>query len=154
MPISLITKAIVSNSIHEQHCVGRKVIHLCIEIGPVIDMISVDINWYFVSHYPTNISHLVNAYVESVDLQNNCREHYDDVIMGAIASQITSPAIVYSTVYSDADQRKHQSSVWHWPLCGEFTGDRWILRTMASNAENVSISWRHHEWLWGLRWQK
>ena len=33
-----------------------------------------------------------------------------DVIMGAIASQITSLTIVYSTVYSDADQRKHQSS--------------------------------------------
>ena len=36
--------------------------------------------------------------------------HYNDVIMGKIASQITSLAIVYSTVYSDADQRKHQSS--------------------------------------------
>ena len=30
--------------------------------------------------------------------------------MGTIASQITSLTIVYSTVYSDADQRKHQSS--------------------------------------------
>ena len=30
--------------------------------------------------------------------------------MGAIASQITSLTIIYSTVYSDADQRKHQSS--------------------------------------------
>ena len=30
--------------------------------------------------------------------------------MSAIASQITSLTIVYSTVYSDADQRKHQSS--------------------------------------------
>ena len=38
-------------------------------------------------------------------------EHYDDVIMGAMASQITNPAIVYSTVYSDADQRKRQNSV-------------------------------------------
>ena len=38
-------------------------------------------------------------------------EHCCDVIMGAIASQITSLTIVYSTVYSDADQRKHQSSV-------------------------------------------
>ena len=37
-------------------------------------------------------------------------DHYGDVIMGAIASQITSLTIVYSTVYSDADQRKHQSS--------------------------------------------
>ena len=36
--------------------------------------------------------------------------HYDDVIMSAIASQITSLTIVYSIVYSDADQRKHQSS--------------------------------------------
>ena len=32
--------------------------------------------------------------------------HCNDVIM---ASQITSPTIVYSTVYSGADQRKHQS---------------------------------------------
>ena len=36
--------------------------------------------------------------------------HYNDVIKGTIASQITSLTIVYSIVYSDADQRKHQSS--------------------------------------------
>ena len=36
--------------------------------------------------------------------------HYSGVVMGAIASQITSLTIVYSTIYSDADQRKHQSS--------------------------------------------
>ena len=35
--------------------------------------------------------------------------HYSDVTMGAMASQITSIAIVYSTVYSGADERKHQS---------------------------------------------
>ena len=35
-----------------------------------------------------------------------------DVIMGAMVSQITSLAIVYSNVYSGADQRKHQSSAW------------------------------------------
>ena len=29
----------------------------------------------------------------------------------------------------------------HWPLWGEFTSDRWIP---PSNAENVSIWWRHH----------
>ena len=38
------------------------------------------------------------------------RAHYSDIRMGAIASQITSLTIVYLTVYSDADQRKHQSS--------------------------------------------
>ena len=36
--------------------------------------------------------------------------HYGDVIMSTVASQITSLTIVYSTVYSSADQRKHQSS--------------------------------------------
>ena len=50
--------------------------------------------------------------------------HYSDVIMGTMASQITSLPIVYLTVYSDPDQRKHQSSaslafVWgihRWPV--------------------------------------
>ena len=50
--------------------------------------------------------------------------HYSDVIMGAMASQITNLTIVYSTVYSGADQRKHQRSallafVWgihRWPV--------------------------------------
>ena len=62
------------------------------------------------------------------NLNKVIRDHYTDVIMTTIASQITSLTIVYSTVYSDADQRKHQSSaslafVWgiHW--------DRWIPRT-------------------------
>ena len=49
--------------------------------------------------------------------------HYNDVIMGSMASQITSPTIFYSTVYTDWDQRKHHSFeslafVWgmHWGL--------------------------------------
>ena len=36
--------------------------------------------------------------------------HYSDVIMSAMASQITSLTITYSIVYSGAVQRKHQSS--------------------------------------------
>ena len=36
--------------------------------------------------------------------------HHGDVIMGTMASQITSFMVVYSTVYSGADQGKHQSS--------------------------------------------
>ena len=28
----------------------------------------------------------------------------------------------------------------HWPLCGEFTHDRWIPRTRASNVENLMTS--------------
>ena len=59
---------------------------------------------------------------------------YCDVIMGEIASQITSLTIVYSTVYSDADQRKHQSSasLAFVRVPGEFPAQ------MASNAENGS----------------
>ena len=36
--------------------------------------------------------------------------HYCDVIMSAMASQIMSLTVVYSTIHSGADQRKHQSS--------------------------------------------
>ena len=36
--------------------------------------------------------------------------YYSDVIMGAMASQITSLTIVYSNVYSGADEKKYQSS--------------------------------------------
>ena len=59
--------------------------------------------------------------------------------MDPTVSQITTLTFVYSTVYSDADQRKHQSSAplaFVWDLCavpGEFPAQ------MASNAENVSI---------------
>ena len=56
--------------------------------------------------------------------------------MGAMASQITSLTFVYSTVYSGADQRKHQTSglcAVNSPVTGEFPAQ------MASNAESVSI---------------
>ena len=43
-------------------------------------------------------------------MDHHIPHHYDDVTMDAIASQITSLTIVYSTVYSDLDQRKDQSS--------------------------------------------
>ena len=58
--------------------------------------------------------------------------------MGTIVSQITSLTIVYSMVYSGADQRKHQSSALL-AFVREFPPQ------MASNMENVSIWWRHHE---------
>ena len=41
---------------------------------------------------------------------NWARTQYSGVIIGAIASQITSLSIVYSTVHSGADERKHHSS--------------------------------------------
>ena len=37
--------------------------------------------------------------------------HYSVAIIGAMASEITSLTIVYSTIYSDTVQRKYQSSM-------------------------------------------
>ena len=43
-------------------------------------------------------------------LEQMPRSHYRDVIMSTMAYRITSLTTLYSTVYSGADQRKHQSS--------------------------------------------
>ena len=50
--------------------------------------------------------------------------HYTDVTMSAMASQITSLTMIYSTVYSGAGQKEHQSSaslafvqgIHRWPM--------------------------------------
>ena len=94
-----------------------------------------------------------NCYLRKFWLPRNVLTfiHYDDVIMTTIASQITSLTSVYSTVYSDADQRKHQSSpslafVWR------IHRDRWIPHTkgqlrgkcfhlMTSSWFQVMIAW-------------
>ena len=67
--------------------------------------------------------------------------YYCVVIMGMIASQITSLMIVYSTVYSDADQRKHQNSA---SLAFVQGIHREPVNTPPNNLENVSFWW-HHE---------
>ena len=62
--------------------------------------------------------------------------------MGAMASQITSLTIVNSTIYSGADESKHQAR--HHCLCvGNLPGTGEFPAQMASNAENVSIWWHH-----------
>ena len=69
--------------------------------------------------------------------------HYGDVKMDEIASQITSLTVVYSIVYSYADQRKHQSSA-SLAIVRGIHRDQWIPRTKSSNAENGPFWWRHH----------
>ena len=82
--------------------------------------------------------------------------------MGPIASQITSITMVYSIVYSDADQRKHQSSAslafvrWihrgpvysphKWPVTRKmFPFDDVIMqiisRPFGHNGEEVRMAW-------------
>ena len=63
-----------------------------------------------------------------LSMQLPASNHYSDVIMGAMAYQITSPTIVYSIVYSGTYQRRHQSTA-SLAFVGEFTCDWGIPRT-------------------------
>ena len=73
-------------------------------------------------------------------------KHYDDVIMGAVASQITSITIVYSTVCLFRCRSNKTSKLCVTGLCaGNSPGTGEFPAQMASNAGNVSIWWRHHE---------
>ena len=71
-------------------------------------------------------------------------QHYSDVIMSTMVSQINRLTIVHSSIYSGADQRTHQSSAsiafvrGNSPVTSEFPAQR------ASNVENDFIWWRHH----------
>ena len=83
------------------------------------------------------------AYCSAVSHVTN--SHYSDVIMSATASQITNLTIVYSTVYSGADQRKHQSSA-------SLAFVRGIHRSPVDSphkglvTRKCFISWRHHDY--------
>ena len=71
--------------------------------------------------------------------------HYNGVIMSMMASQITSLMIVYSTVSSSVDQRKHQSSaslafvqrIYWWPVNSPHKGPvtRKIFHLMTSSCD-------------------
>ena len=74
------------------------------------------------------------------------RKHYDDVIMGAMATQITNQTTVCLLNRLFRRKSKRTSKLRVTGLCvgnspetGEFPAQ------MASSAENVSIWWRHHE---------
>ena len=80
--------------------------------------------------------------------------HYDDVIMGTIASQITSLTSVYSTVYSDADQSKHQSSaslafVWGIHQGPVNSPHKWPVTRKMFPFDDVIINWVTVTWFKG-----
>ena len=87
----------------------------------------------------------------SLKMSPNCHQccsspHYGDLIMNRMASQITSLTTVYSTIWSDADQRKNQSSASLAFVQGIQPGTGEFPAQMASIAENAYIWWRHHEY--------
>ena len=63
--------------------------------------------------------------------------------MTTVAPQITSLA-VFTQSFIQTQMKENIKAPRHWPLCGEFTGTGEFPAQKASNAENVSIWWRHH----------
>ena len=56
-----------------------------------------------------------------------------------------SPASpMFTQLFIRAQIKENIKAPCHWSLCGEFIGTGEFPAQMASNAENVSISWRHH----------
>ena len=88
------------------------------------------------------------------DIKHFSHFHYIDVIMTTMASQITTLMAVYSTVYSDADQRKHQSSasLAFLCVCGGGGGGGGIHRSIPRTKGQLRGKGFHlMTWSWILR---
>ena len=87
----------------------NKSCHICVNVSTIRVLLylakSLQLIWT-----PDNSRYKFTYWCKRRKGHNNGKTHYSDVIKSTIASQITNRTIVYSTVYSDADQRKHQSS--------------------------------------------
>ena len=95
--------------------------------------------------------------------------HYNEVIVSVMPSQITILTIVYSTVYSGADQRKHQSSaslafvrgIHRWPVN---TRHKWpvtrkmfpfddvimsrVLAEVTDKSPSITMALLKRTWIW------
>ena len=67
------------------------------------------------------------SFVVDIFVRSGQSNHHSDVIMGAVASQITDFTI--DQLFIQAQIKENIKAPRHWPLCGEFTDDRWITRT-------------------------
>ena len=77
------------------------------------------------------------------DSASICLKHYDDIIMGSMASQITSLAIVYSAFYSGADQRKYQNSASLAFVRGPVNSpQKWPVTRKMFPFDDVIMKWR------------
>ena len=91
--------------------------HICNVAGTLGQDFAVMIQYNRINEYSKSAQgsgHVLTASSQARKVSMWCRQwslcHYSDVIMGVMESQITSLTIRYSTVYSGAVQRKHQSS--------------------------------------------
>ena len=104
-----------------------------------------------------------HMHTHSVYIITDRKTHYRDVIMSTISSQITSLTIVYSLVYSGADQRKHQSSaslafvrgIHRWPVNSPHKGP--VTRKMFPFDDVIMcqtifsvVTWFSRQWPWKI----
>ena len=107
------------------------------------------IQWWFIKYQESQTPTILLA------------PHYSDVIISAMASEITSLTIVYVTVYSGGDQRKHQSSaslvfgrgIHRWPHKGPVTRkmipfDDVIMMQSISNFYDDAMAWTQFQHYW------
>ena len=119
------------------------------------------LNWYFLPHkmqlsgsFKTPFFIIENAFK---NLSDKKIKYYSDNIMGAMASQITCLTIVYSIVYTGAEQRKHHSSVSlafvqgiHWRLVTRkmFPFDDVIMRKWYCVIILQLVQWDNTDFTW------
>ena len=84
-------------------CQRHKLIQLfSMEFADSVSSVSNEVKWVFFLQFTLQIYVYISI--------QRWAFHYTNVIIGSIASQITSLTIVYSNDYPGSDQRKHQSS--------------------------------------------
>ena len=143
-------------------------------ISNFVPLFMMDVN--YLSMLGLKVNHVIKIYIyNSAFLQYTpwnmptvlcihlCIHHYDDVMMDMMASQITSLTIVYSTVYSDAGQRKHESSASlafvrgiHWGPVN--SPHKWPVTRKMFPFDDVIMIWSTYpyssvslHWIWGDR---
>ena len=119
-----------------------------------------------------NTGHIPDSYADDwrfarllLPRSSNCAadpSHYNDVILSVMASQVTSLTIVYSGVYSGADQIKPQSFASLAFARGEFPAHRankvemFPFDDVVMCGENHHHQWKHlvcmNEEVPGLKW--
>ena len=101
------------------------------------------LGWFY---HQLNAIHTIDAvpiFVRVAAWSSGCTVHYSDVNMGAMASQITSLTIVYSTVYSGTDQRKPVNSSHNGPVTRKMTP--WHFPT-PNRVELCKLSMGQFDW--------
>ena len=104
-----------------------------------------------VNHIPHQKESQIFFWLTGLLLHDFYHWHYNDDTMGVMTSQITSFMIVYSSVYSDADQRKHQSStslafvrgIHQWPV--NYPQKRVSNNIKTNMVKFPLIWWCHHK---------